>query len=480
MVSRRNFFSICVMMATILVLFQFSLLIQDFAARYDVNIYMTETKLTSASQWDETLAGGAAQTVVYIGSGDDAEAGIVRQWCGYTKRRFARYDSLEAYARPDGGGPVLLCLNGKSVTAAAQAESLSAMVEAGQNVIFCGVPETESLTQLPELQTLLGIREVAQEQVKMTGVRLYSGFFLGGEANYWIWSGEDDPELLSCLTVPWYLRLSGTKVYMAGMVEDEEVENEELPPLIWRNSRGAGRVFAVNGPYMQDETGLGILSAVLYELQDYELYPVVNAQNLSVANFPDFAMENTEAMTAFYARDMRRLQMDLIWPNLIAAANRSNYQMTGFLAPRLDYTVQGGQQADDLTFYLRQFRGQSAEAGLSLDYLRGGSLEEKLAADRAFFQSASSAYAYSAAYLGSGELEEFLAAGTQGLLENIRTVTGVWDDDLLFYCTDGVVAQGVTADGFTHNFRQDLRIRAVETALAYSNILLDMKQVSWP
>ena len=481
MVSRRIFFSICVMMATILALFLFSLLVQDLTNEYDVNIYLTETELTRESEWNELMADGSTQTVLYIGGKDDAAAGIIRQWCGYTKRRFTQCDSLEDYIRPDGGGPVLLCLTGEAVTTAEQVDTLSAMVEAGQNVLFGDVPEAERLTQLPEFQALLGIQEVVQEQVKLTGVRLFSGFFLGGEAIYSMEDEEETPGQESILSVPWYLRRSGTKVYMVGMLADEEIENEELPPLIWRSSHGSGRVFVVNGPYMRDETGLGILSAALYELQDYELYPVVNAQNLAVANFPNFALENTEAITEFYSRDMRQLQMDLIWPHLIAAANSGNYQMTCFLAPRLDYSAVDNQQMNDLAFYLRQFRGQGSEAGLSLDHLPGVSLEEKLTSDQAFFDFSSSAYSYSAAYVGSGEMEAFWATDPQKILENIRTVTGVWDDaDLLSYCTDATVAQGVTADGFTHNFRQDLRIRAIETALAYSNILLDMKQVSWP
>lgn len=36
---------------------------------------------------------------------------------------------------------------------------------------------------------------------------------------------------------------------------------------------------------MEDETGLGILTGMLYETRDYLIYPVVNAQNLIAANF---------------------------------------------------------------------------------------------------------------------------------------------------------------------------------------------------
>ena len=478
MVSRRNFLSICIMMATILVLFQFSFLIRDFTNNFNDNIYLPEPTGGVEPSGQPTDAGG--QTVLYIGSGGDAAAGIIRQWCGYTNRRFEQLSSLGDYVRPDGGGPILLCLTGDSVTTAAQAQTLSTMVQEGQNVLFCSVPRTGRLTRLPELQTLLGIREVAQEQVELAGIKLFSGFLLGGEV---IYSMEDEEEKLDqeiYLTAPWYLRLHNTKVYMVGMLEDEGVENNDLPPLIWRNSHGSGRVFVVNGPYMQDETGLGILSAILYELQDYALYPVVNAQNLSLANFPDFALENTDAMMEIYARDMRRLQMDLVWPQLITGANQGSYRMTCFLAPQLDYSAQGDPQADDLTFYLKQFREQDAEAGLSLDHLSDVSLKDKLAVDQAFFDASGTSYSYGAAYVSGEEKDAFLSVGPQGILKSIRTVTGVWEDDLLFYYAGDIVAQGVTADGFTHPYQQDLRVRAIETALTYSNILVDMKHISWP
>lgn len=480
MVTRRNFISICIMMLIILILFQFSILGRNFFNNYDENIYLSEAKLTRDDVWSEKLASDATQSIIYIGNADDAAVKIIRQWCEYTKRKFAQYNSLTDYVPPKNNVPALLCLSGKSVTSA-QIELLSEMVQTGQNVLFCDLPETALLTQSPALRALLGIQAVAQEQIELIGVRLFPGFFLGGETIYLLSEEKGNPDQETTLTAPWYLRASGTKSYMVGMLEDESVGNEELPSLIWRNSYGPGRVFAVNGPYMQDEIGLGILGAILYELRDYSLYPVVNAQNLSVTNFPVLASENTQELMKIYERDLSRLQNSLMWPNLISTAKKGAYKMTNFLTPRLDYSDQGYLPDDDLIFYLKQFREQDAEAGLSLDHLPGIDLKDKLAADQSFFTSSASAYSYGAAYVSGEELEAFLAAKSQGVLQNIRTITGVWEDsDLLSYCTDTILAQGVTADGFTHTYLQDLRIKAIETALGYSNILLDMKRVSWP
>lgn len=481
MVTRRNFFSICIMMLIILLLFQFSILGRNFFNNYDENIHLSETELTRDDAWSDQRANAGTQSILYIGNEDDPEVRIIRQWCEYTKRKFLRYDSLGDYTPPKNGAPALLCLPGKSVATPAQIEALSVMVQAGQNVLFCDLPESSLLMQLSPLRALLGIQTVAQEQVELTGIRLFPGFFLGGETIYLMEEEEEKANQEITLTAPWYLRRSGTKSYMVGLLEDDEVGNEDLPSLIWRNSHGLGRVFVVNGPYMQDEIGLGILGAVLYELQDYSLYPVVNAQNLSVTNFPILASENTQELMTIYERDLSRLQDSLMWPNLISTAEKGSYKMTNFLTPRLDYSVRDQLKDDDLIFYLKQFREQDAEAGVSFDHLPGISLTDKLAEDQAFFSSCSSAYSYGAAYVGSQELEAFMAAELQGSLRNIRTITGAWENaDLFSYCTDTILAQSVTADGFIHTYLQDLRVKAIETALGYSNILLDMKRVSWP
>ena len=338
------------------------------------------------------------------------------------------------------------------------------------------------MRQLPGLRALLGIRDIAGNEVELTGVKLFSGFLLGGDAIYQATTEKEQKLQDLTLSVPWYLTRHGTKTYMVGMMEDEEIENEDLPGIIWRSGYGQAQVFAVNGSYMYDSTGLGILSGILYEAQGYELHPVVNAQSLSVANFPDFAMENTEEMTEIYARNLRRLQMDLLWPNLIAATSRMNYQMSCFLTPQLDYAGQQELYPGDLTFYLRQFREQGAEAGLSLSHLPGADLQKKVGLDPEFFEETGSAYEYGAAYVGSEDLDALAGLLDEPILEKVKTITGIREAGYpaISYYSENVLDQSVTADGFAHTYSQDLRVKALETALGYSNILIDMQHVSWP
>lgn len=484
MVSRRNFYSICIMMAVILALFQATLLIRDLGNEYNVNEHLAETELTQSDSWSSDRTVASAETVVYVGNSEKELAEIIAQWGNYTKRRVVQYNSLEEYEHSGEVAPVLLCVAGSEISTDGEVSVLSELADEGQSIVFCDLPEPAVLKRLPQLCSLLGIRDIVWEEVELTGIRLSSGFLLGGEVIYRASNEEEQKMQDLALSVPWYLTLWGTKTYMVGLLENQQIENEELPALIWRNSYGNAMIFAVNGAYMYDQTGLGILSAVMYELQEYELHPVVNAQNLSVANFPEFALENTETLTDIYAMDMRRLQMDLMWPSMISSIKEENYRMTCFLAPQLDYTMEGELFPQDMVFYLRQFKEQGAEVGLSFNYLPGIDLRGKIERDLEFLEVSGTAYEYGAAYVNEEDadvLAELVQDG-DGTFGSVRTLTGLREstDAPVSYYTDTIVDQGVTADGFFHTYSQDLRVRAVETALGYSNILLDMKRVTWP
>jgi len=52
----------------------------------------------------------------------------------------------------------------------------------------------------------------------------------------------------------------------------------------------------VNDDFLTDVSGIGILSAMTAQISDYEIYPVVNAQNLVAADMSAFSSENEEKM----------------------------------------------------------------------------------------------------------------------------------------------------------------------------------------
>ena len=492
MVSRRIFFSICLMMAIILFMFQFLLVIRDVRNNYSLNEHLGETALPKSSAWspgrsqnisDGILTKGEEpECVVYIGKSTKAHYKIIGQWCEYTKRRALIFDSLNDYMENAEDKPFLLCVSGSDIRTGSDVEILKSLALEGQRIVFCDLPPASVVAGLSDLRDLLGIQRIKAEKVDLKGIKMFSGFLLGGEVIYEAVTEKEQKMQDLELSVPWYLTQRATKTYMVGLLDDETVKNEELPGLIWRRSYANTQIFAINGPYMSDQTGIGILDAIAYESMPYEIHPVINAQNICVANYPDFAEENTEEMQRIYARNLRRLQMDLIWPNLLAAMNKGDYKMTCFMSPQLDYATDEAIDGSDVVFYLKQLKEQDAEAGLSLDYLPGIGLNEKMQKDKSFYDDFGSRYRYSTAYIKSSDKELLNDRAVKNIFGNLRSVTGVRENTeaLISYATDNIVDQGITADGFRHTYSQDLKLRALETALGYSNILLDMRKVVWP
>lgn len=480
MISRRRYLSICMMMAVVLLLFQLTVVIRDRENEYDVNRYLTDTQVNSGSAWTAPELGGDTETLVYIGDPKSNVKKVVEQWCGYTKRRLLSYGSLSGY-QESAEQPLLLCISGAQ-TLSEDVDRLISMAEKGQNMLFYDLPSGQDLAKDSEYMSLLGIRKVMREQVPLKEIRLFPGFLLGGEVIYK--GGEEDALKARGMdfSVDWFRNGEGTKVYMTGVVKEEGVRNEYQPGLIWRNSYGDAKIFVVNGDYMYGQAGMGILSAMVYEAKEYDIYPVINAQNLSVVNFPGFSDENTRELEEIYVRNQRSMWRDLIWPDLIATSRKSGYQMTAFFSPQMDYKSEETMWGDEVEFFLRQLNEQSGEAGLSMDRLSETDLSEKLEADQTFYKDAGIQYQFGAAYARPEDVEELLGEEREGILKDLRTVVseGENGDPLISYCSSTVTRQNITADGTFFTAGQDFSTRALETALGYANILADMKRVSWP
>lgn len=105
---------------------------------------------------------------------------------------------------------------------------------------------------------------------------------------------------------------------------------------------------------------------------------MVNAQNLSVVNFPGFASENNEVMEQMYSRTQVGVYRDILWPGLVAVSDQNNLKLTCFVMPQFNYLDGIEPDSNELIFYLKQFKEVGAEAGFSLEYIKGVSLADKI------------------------------------------------------------------------------------------------------
>lgn len=485
MVSFRNFFSICIMMAVLFFMFQFFLLFRESGNVYDKNEYIEEAVLSGEERWEASGEEDAPE-ILFLGEEQGEISDVVNQWCLYTKRSLIFADSLEQMLEAlEEKKAEMILIDGTLLLLPQQEETLQELADYGITIVFVRLPETIKMQECKGLQKMLGIAGVQALSVETEGLQMYSGFLLGGEAVYKVTEEMDEKqrELQDMeLTLPWYKLGTGTKVYMTGLLDEDEVDREYFPPVIWRNSYNGTLVFAVNSDYMTRLAGLGILDAFCYEWKDYYLYPVINAENVMVSGFPGLANENAEKIMELYSRSPGAVQQDVMWPGLYALSEQNQRKLTFCLMAQYDYEDDFEPLSDNVVFFLQQMKEIGGEAGQTLEYRGNVTLAEKLERDETFWKQNAAAYRFSAYYAGEKLDEEELETLNQGRLEDVRTVVTDYHQGecLISYYDQAVTIQCVTGYADSYSYSLDLQRRSLETALGYYNLLMDLKPVLWP
>ena len=493
MVSRRKFFSIAIMMFVLLFLFQFSMVLRDRQNTYDVNSNLAPKQNDGKNVWkNEELDPASVGTtnrryVLFVGDSSSDMAEAVSRWCTYAKWDISKCSSMEKFKENDKNLPGMLILESEKYALDDNLKKIEELEQKGVIIIFGCLEDPKNIEKDQELQDFLGIYKIVSQKTELTGAKLFEGLLLGGEVIYETPEDKDERDRQDLqLNVPWYQVGSGTKTYMVGLLDQskqkETVENEELPTLIWRNGIRNGSIFCVVGDYMKDSTALGLLDGMVAEASSYYIYPVVNAQNLSMINFPVFADENNEQMMELYSQSITGMARDIMWPSLISIVEKGGLKMTCFMQPQTNYEDGIEPTSRDLVFYLKQMKEQNAEAGLSLQYKNAESLRDKLNQDAEFFRKADSSYKYGAAYTEEKDLDTVKALMNTELMKNVSTLVCKYTEDepVISYCTDSVTLQSVTSDGMNYTYSADIRMRSIQSSLGYTNVMLNMQKIFWP
>ena len=493
MVSRRKFFSIAIMMFVLLFLFQFSMVLRDRQNTYDVNSNLAPKQNDGKNVWkNEELDPASVGTtdrryVLFVGDSSSDMAEAVSRWCTYAKWDISKCSSMEKFKENDKNLPGMLILESEKYALDDNLKKIEELEQKGVIIVFGCLEDPKNIEKNQELQDFMGIYKIVSQKTELTGAKLFEGLLLGGEVIYETPEDKDERDRQDLqLNVPWYQVGSGTKTYMVGLLDQskqkETVENEELPTLIWRNGIRNGSIFCVVGDYMKDSTALGLLDGMVAEASSYYIYPVVNAQNLSMINFPVFADENNEQMMELYSQSITGMARDIMWPSLISIVEKGGLKMTCFMQPQTNYEDGIEPTSKDLVFYLKQMKEQNAEAGLSLQYKNAESLRDKLNQDAEFFRKADSSYKYGAAYTEEKDLDTVKALMNTELMKNVSTLVCEYTEDepVISYCTDSVTLQSVTSDGMNYTYSDDIRMRSIQSSLGYTNVMLNMQKIFWP
>ena len=490
-VSKRKFFSIAIMMFVLFFLFQFSMVLRDSKNTYDINSSLTEKKADGENQWtpsdsNSTTVIGADSSVVFVGNEDGDMGTAVSRWCTYAKRKLISCKSVSTYKADDKNLPEMMILESEKYADGDNLTTLEILEKKGVIIVFGCLENAKNIQNNKALMKFLGIQKVVAEETHLAGVKLFEGLLLGGEVTYNTSKDKEEKKRQDLeLDVPWYQVGSGTKTYMVGLLDEKtgkNVENEDLPTIIWRNGIDYGSVFAVVGDYMKDSTALGLLDGMRAEALQYTIYPIVNAQNLSMVNFPVFADENNTEMLKLYSQSVTGIARDIMWPALISVVEKSDMKMTCFIQPQADYTDDTEPKSGNLEFYLKQMKEQNAEAGISLEYQKLDKAEDKVTKDTEFFENEKINYRFGAAFAKEKDLKGILKDTDSGLLGDVGTLVCDYTENqpVVSYYSDSVTLQTVTSDGMNYAYSDDIRMRSIQTALGYTNVMLDMYDIFWP
>lgn len=489
MLSRRYFITMTAIMLVLFGMFQVTSVLRERWNDYGSNEYAasrtTMTRETAFGASENTVA-VEEPYVILVGDAQGTTTGkMVQLWAQYQKMNCYSYASLSD-AEAVIPEAALLFLDSGCLDFDTDTETLSGYADRGVSMVFCNLPDAAVLAENNELRTLLGIYCVYLDEVELSGVELYDGFLLGGHTIYEAETEEEEKQQDLALHMPWYQLASGTKIYMTGLLSDDyfgsdsTIPNENLPAIVWRNSIGSARVFAINGGYAEDTTALGIYSGMYYEMSDYALYPVVNAQNFVVANFAALSSEQDKVTQSLYSRSQKVTFQDLIWPDLSAIFKKSFDVPSFFVDPKMDYTSEEEPDSSKLVLYQKLLHESEGENGLTLSQTSDIANAEKLSEDRAFYNNCLPSYEFTSLYAGTEENYE--SVKDEDTLEGIRTICLGTDSTAapVGYIGENVTAQYATVDGFSHTYSEDLRIKSLETALGYSNILVDLENILVP
>ena len=500
MVSRRNYLTIAMMFVILLFMFQFTGVMKEQLSEYESNEYADDTT-TSFQRSDAFLAeqtSADACEVIYVGEAGGAEESVVKTWCSYRKRTFFCSSSLALLDSLQDDALQVLVVDGSKVTSEEEVAVLRREAQMGVTVIFATLPQSSVIREFRDLREVLGIRAVIADEIPLAGMHLFSGFLLGGEEIYEVTElGEEERQDMNP-SVPWYTTGTGTKTYMVGTLSDETIEqtvdneiraqyagmeeeaakNSLLPAILWRNSVDTAKIFCVNGDYLADISAVGILDAMMGETYDYDIYPVINAQNLVIADLPAFVSENEEEMQKRYSQSAQAVYQEIVWPSLTSIASRTGAKMTCMMTPQFTYTDEEEPDGENVTYYLKRLKEEHAEAGLSADSMEGIPLSEKIKQDQTFWQTYALSYRFLSLYADGVK-----SIGEESALPaEIRTValgSGA-SGQAVGYLNENVTLQPSTSSGIRHTFLDDFKVKCMETALGYSNITLDLYSVTYP
>lgn len=470
MVSRRNLITILLMMLTIFFMFQFTQMVKFRNGKFDTNEYAKEPEQFASGLQLATLEEGY---VVYLGDDTTKQFKAVSKWCDNNRKYLVNKTSLNAASEAILKDAEIVFVDGQ-ISGGDDPDKLESLTECGTPVVFVRIPDYEAIKSSRKMRKILGIRKAKSEEVTALGIQFFEGFLIGGEAAYMPQKEEEEKYNDLDLTLSWFETAKGTEAYVVGMLDEKEYEAEEFPRIIWRNTYNDTFIVVVANEILDEEMGPGILNSIVYEVKDYYVYPVVNAQNVVLSDFPYVTDVNQAEIRRIYSMNTKSLSRDIMWPAILSLATNDNFKLSCFLNPSNANIQDEKTSTEMLEFYLKQLQEVEGEIGKSLNSNdTNQSAEEIIARDESFYNCVPK-YEFVAAY--SEEIPVIENPDEIGL----NTIITKNADTEVSYLSDNITCQKITNNADEYTYSTSLRNRCILNALGYSNTLMDTARVLNP
>lgn len=227
------------------------------------------------------------------------------------------YDKISSLYVPEG---CQLLVVGKQELSAEEVVQLADYAANGVNIWITNLPG--QLADNDAAKMLMGI-EMAGSRQSWPGIRVSGDMALGQVM-------EDAEYKVTALS----LKLANSaKLYACALPKNfKQMENKDLPPLIWRYAGGVGHgsVYVCNGDFMDTEIQYYMLPTILSELNANYAYGIINAYCVFVEGFPYAQNEERESWRRLYSRDKMQIAQDLISAQYLHYYTSFNSRITYF------------------------------------------------------------------------------------------------------------------------------------------------------
>lgn len=500
MLTRRNFFVILMLFAVVFIMF----MLVDISAgiltsgtsnpRADLPVlhanceFLDEDAFRIAENTSEAALNASDSTKMAVADNplaaiiapvENDSVLVLQEWCVYNKYRYQVYREFPAASQLSECDVLLFT---RDAAGESDPGLLMEYADLGADMVFVSLPEYARLAENPQLADFFGVSVCIQDDYALDGVCFLDEFFIGGERIYAIDDDYGDTDDDVHISIPYYELRPGYLLFAQAISPDKAIDYMDLPGLLWRTYTGKSNVYVCNTDIFTGKSLLGLITAFLSQSDEYMIYPVVNAQTISLVDYPLLAAENTDVLKSIYSRDAEALGRDVLWPGVAKILRNYGKSYNFFLSTQLDHSDSAIPSAEFIPFYRQEIERISGVMGLSMHHLCNTDEAEKVAQDAAFLSEAMPAYQFTTAYLTRDQLAK---AAHDALTPPLSSVTLVMSDmvpdsRVLEASGDRAVTVSFTTDGFMHESMDDLQLVCMETALGMNNQKVEMHKAFYP